>query len=202
LKLIKSTRVQRTFDRNVDEVAEQRALSARKQELTYRVDGLRAQVALAEKQRNELAIVSPIGGQVVTWDLDRLLSGRPVQRGETLMTVADTRGLWVVELEVPDDQIGHLLATGKRDTLVDVRFVLESDPGTVCHGTMREMALVAEQAGGNGASVMVTVDVDVESLPRRFPGATVDASIHCGTRSVGYVWFRQVIEWARRKLWI
>ena len=52
---------------------------------------------------------SPLTGAVVTWNVRQLLEARPVQKGQALMQVADLTGPWVLEIEVPDDRIGHVL---------------------------------------------------------------------------------------------
>ena len=49
-------------------------------------------------------------GTVLTWNVQELLAARPVTRGQVLLTVADLSGPWVLEIRMPDDRIGHVLA--------------------------------------------------------------------------------------------
>jgi hypothetical protein len=46
----------------------------------------------------------------------------------------------------------------------------------------------------------VTVGVDHERIAERAPGAGVVARIHCGRRSVGYVWLHDLIEAVRSRI--
>ncbi|MGD0382570.1 MAG: HlyD family efflux transporter periplasmic adaptor subunit, partial [Thermoguttaceae bacterium] len=67
-----------------------------------------------ETNEKELSIKSPISGQVVTWDMrNRLPNGRPVQRGQVLMRVADPSGPWQLELHMPEHRNGHVAEAQK-----------------------------------------------------------------------------------------
>ena len=69
------------------------------------------------QQQAELALTSPIDGQVLTWDVEQLLESRPVQRGKVLLTVGDLAGPWQLELRLPDHHAGYVLdarASGRR----------------------------------------------------------------------------------------
>lgn len=62
-----------------------------------------------QKKLADLDVQSPIGGQVVTWKIDELLDGgRPVERGQLLMHIADRNGPWQLELQMPEDNMGHI----------------------------------------------------------------------------------------------
>jgi hypothetical protein len=78
-------------------------------ELREKLESLEKQLALCKINQAELSIKSPISGQVVTWDLrNRLSNGRPVQRGQVLMRVADPKGPWQLELHMPENRMGHV----------------------------------------------------------------------------------------------
>ncbi|MGA2060391.1 MAG: HlyD family efflux transporter periplasmic adaptor subunit [Thermoguttaceae bacterium] len=84
-------------------------LRGEKAELEAKRDSLELQLDLCKKNERELSIKSPISGQVVTWDLrNRLPDGRPVQRGQVLMRVADPSGPWQLELHMPENRMGHV----------------------------------------------------------------------------------------------
>ncbi|MGD0654334.1 MAG: HlyD family efflux transporter periplasmic adaptor subunit [Thermoguttaceae bacterium] len=83
-------------------------------ELREKLDSLEKQLDLCKKNQEELSIKSPISGQVVTWDLrNRLPNGRPVQRGQVLMRVADPSGPWQLELHMPENRMGHVAEAQK-----------------------------------------------------------------------------------------
>jgi multidrug efflux pump subunit AcrA (membrane-fusion protein) len=68
------------------------------------------QWALYKVKQSELDVKSPINGLVVTWDLRNRLIHRPVQRGQTLLRVADPEGAWQLELHMPENRVGHIVA--------------------------------------------------------------------------------------------
>ncbi len=89
-------------------------LRGEKAELEAKRDSLELQLDLCKKNEKELSIKSPISGQVVTWDLrNRLPNGRPVQRGQVLMRVADPSGTWQLELHMPENRMGHIAEAQK-----------------------------------------------------------------------------------------
>ena len=68
------------------------------------------QWALYKIKQLELDVKSPINGLVVTWDLRNRLIHRPVQRGQVLLRVADPDGPWQLELHMPENRVGHIVA--------------------------------------------------------------------------------------------
>jgi len=119
------------------------------------------------------------------------------------MTVADTQGPWVLEVNVPDKHIGYV-QQAKKDTGEDleVTFVLATDPGTSYRGIVEKVAMIAEPDEVGNLSVLVTIAFDRETVSGLHPGAGATARIHCGRRCLGYVWLHDLIETVRAKLFI
>lgn len=177
-------------------------LAADEEELKALLGNLEEQLAVLRRQQDELIVRSPIDGQVITWNARELLEGRPVQKGQVLLTVAELKGPWVVEIEVPDDQIGHVLAA--RDVMrkdLDVEFLLATAPGATYHGRIESVALTTDSHPTEQSHVLVTVAFDRESVPQLRPGATVVPRIKCGRRALGYVWFHGLIEALQKQFW-
>jgi hypothetical protein len=148
--------------------------------------------------RTDLAVTSPIAGRVTTWDVQQLLAARPVRRGQPLLAVADVSGPWELDVYVPDDQAGHVLAA--QDELgpeLEVSYILATEPGVTRLGRIKRMAQAVESDEAGQRTVLVRVQVDKASLPPLRPGATATARIHCGRRAIGYVWFRDVLEFVQ-----
>ena len=102
---------------------------------------LKAQRNLDLKRIDELSVRSPIDGVVVTWDLKDRLSGRPVQRGQTLLRVADPKGPWQLELKLPDNDVGFLTSAQHELTKeLNVTYILATDPSTKFQGKVCEVA--------------------------------------------------------------
>ncbi len=179
-----------------------RNLAADEEELKELLKGLVQQHDILEQQQRDLTVRSPTDGQALTWNIKQLLEARPVQRGQTLLTVGDLDGPWVLELHVPDYRTGHVLrAREALDGELAVSFALTSDPGMVHEGKIVEVALAAEQDETIGPTVLATVYFDRRDVAGLRPGATAIGKIHCGRRAVGYVWLHDLFEWAQSHWW-
>lgn len=175
-------------------------LSAQELEITQLLQSQERQLEIIQRQRRSLVVRSPLAGRVLTWDLERLLAGRPVQRGELLMRVGDLDGPWLAELEVPDQRIGHVLnAARHQEGDLTVSFILGTNPARSYRATVTEIAETAVPDSEGRPVVMVRVRVE-EPIPERHPGATVIARIHCGYRPLGYVWLHDLIDAVRARL--
>jgi len=180
-------------------------------ELEQKLLSLLAQYDLYKKQERDLEIRSPITGQVITWDVRKLLPvGRPVERGQALMRVADTEGPWQLEILMPDDQMGPIEEARQKKKKddpngdLDVEFILATASGTTHVGKVKEIHLAADVRGDEGNTVLIKVEISDEvkaRLPHPLrPGATVRAKIHCGYRSIGYVLFHDPIAFFQSRI--
>lgn len=48
--------------------------------------------------------------------------------------------------------------------------------------------------------MLIKVAIDKKDLPNLRPGATVTAKIYCGRRSIGYVWFHDLIAFVQSRI--
>jgi multidrug efflux pump subunit AcrA (membrane-fusion protein) len=177
-------------------------LTAKVEQLKEELRGLKEQLQIVRKEQADLTVQSPLDGIVITWDAQRQLAGRPVKRGDALLTVANTGGPWELILDVPDQSAGHIAAARRENERLPVSFQLGTDPGTVGRGTVAFVAPATELSAESQPAVRVTVALDGPSDPKRRPGATVVARIHCGRRSLGYVWLHEIWEAVRLRLFL
>ena len=178
-------------------------LSAEEKELEVSVTSLEAQLKALKLQQTDLILTSPIDGQLLTWEAARILENRPVRRGDLLVKVADVDGPWVLEIRVPDQNIGYVNdARRELKPELDVSFVLATDPKTTWTGKVTDVAKDTRSFGESGPTVLVTVEIDRSSIPENQlrPGATVIPHIHTGQRPIGFVWFHELIHTVRTKL--
>jgi hypothetical protein len=176
--------------------------TADEEELKEQLKGLEDQRNLLTSQRDALVIRSPIDGEAITWNVEAMLATRPVERGQALLTVADLDGPWVIELRVPDNRAGHVLqARTAADGPLDVSFALSAEPGVEYNGQLTDVALSTEVDDIAGPTVLATVAFDRDAVFGLRPGATVLARIHCGRRSLGYVWLHDVYEFVQTHWW-
>ncbi len=170
-------------------------LSGEEQQLKTKLENLDQQLSLRESEARSLEVVSPLAGSVTTWQVDeRLAPGRPVERGQVLVTVADTAGDWLVELAVPDEKL-DLLRDANDEPLV-VEYRLGSDASELHTATVSRIAqradLVTTPAGSEHREVRVEALPD-QPLPDELrtaalrPGGSVRARIIVGEKPMGYV---------------
>lgn len=184
-----------------ESAARARQLTADEEELKERLRTLERQRLLIEKRVEALTLRSPIGGKVLTWDVVQHLSARPVERGQSLLTIGDTAGPWIVEARVADKNVGHLLRARQEigpDLPVD--FMLAAEPGKTYHGHVQEMSLSSEYDDTSRGHVRLVIAVDAGQTVQLRSGATVFPRIHCGRKSLGYVWLRDLIDAVRTRI--
>jgi hypothetical protein len=177
-------------------------LASRVQQLTEELRGLDAQLKIVRQQLAELEVTSPLSGVVVTWDAQRHLAGRPVKRGDVLLTVADLAGPWELLLDVPDDRAGPILAAAGAERNLAVTFQLGTDAGALRRAAVKSISPATELSQEMVPSVLVTAALPQQEKLALRPGATVVARVHCGRHSLGYVWLHELWEAVRLRLFL
>ncbi|MBS0206527.1 MAG: HlyD family efflux transporter periplasmic adaptor subunit [Planctomycetes bacterium] len=184
-----------------DTMSRARQLTAEEEELKERLKTLERQLALVEDRRQKLTLRSPIAGRVLTWDVIQHLTARPVERGQSLLTIGETDGSWILEVRVADKDAGHMLRGRKRSSPgLPVDFQLPSEPGRTYRGSIRDVALASESDDRSTGHVRVVVEFDRTQVEQLRPGATAVPRIHCGRQSLGYVWLHDFIDAVRLRL--
>ena len=187
---------------------ERSRLVAQMEQLKGQVRSLEEQRKLLELKMDRLVVYSPIAGQIITWDVEGLLLGRPVQAGQVLLTVAET-GVgagWELEIEMPERRIGHVLKAQADSERLGVKYILASAPGREHEGTVTEKSDIQSRADvvqrEAGPSIRIRVSIDKNDLKGKDlrPGMSVTAKVYCGQKPLGYVWLHEVWEWIERKV--
>ena len=191
---------------------ERERLGGQRTQLRKTEESLETQLALWREKEKQLQITSPIKGQIVTWQVKDKLTKRPVKTGDLLLTVADLDGDWQLEVHMPEDRMGHvarahneLMADAQRKAQekdLAVSYILATEPGKSYDGTVTSIQHGAEVHGDDGNVVLVRVAIDKsrhDPADLR-PGATVTAKVDCGTASVGYVWFHDLIAFVQSRV--
>jgi len=195
-------------DRQVREETgrESMPLSAEAKQLELRLASLERQREILAARREALSVRSPIAGTVQTLDVQHLLRTRPVDRGQVLFTVADTTSGWKLQAEIPQDQVGHVLAAQQqRGEPLPVRFRLAGDARRqVYSGKLESLSGVAvlDTSGLEEElpHLRAEVSVDESSLPAARPGMDAEVRIACGRRALGFVWLHNV--WDNIVRWV
>lgn len=176
-------------------VEDQNRLAGELLELREVDQSIERELELLRQKAERLVVRSDMCGQVVTWDVSRLLLRRPVQKGQLLMTLLDLDGEWELELYMPERRMGHIVqAASRAGDGLPVTWLLASHPERVFPGRVVEIHRLAEVRGERGNCVLIRVAIDKAELPELRSETTVTARVHCGRRSVGFVWFHELIE--------
>ena len=176
-------------------------LSGELQELKQQRDNLGKQLELLSQRRNELKVVSPIQGQVVTWDLEHLLLRRPVARGQRLLSVSDTSGPWEVVLNVADDDTSDLMVALKGSQPIRVEFVIVSAPDRIHQTTVRSVSETVEiRSADEQPTLLCLADVPDGLSEAVVAGVSVRGRIHCGRRPAAFIMFGKLFRNLREHL--
>lgn len=191
---------------------EKRMLEGQMVEARIRKEGAQEQLKVVREQMERLKITAPHAGRIVTWEVKKNLLGRPVEVGQELVSIASIDGEWVLEVNVPDDDMAPILAAQGRlradiaagrkkpgETL-KAYFTSATDPEHRYHGYVRRIAAKAETIEGEHVvKVSIGFSDEVRAAFLRNnkelrPGANVRARIECGQSRLAYVLFRDVIN--------
>jgi multidrug efflux pump subunit AcrA (membrane-fusion protein) len=177
-------------------------------------------IEILTEQIESMNIRSPQDGIITTWEARKNLTGRPVEIGTELLQVAAEDGDWILEVEVPDDDMGPILAAKSKldddikagrkkvGSTLPAYFVTMTDPEHRYEGYVVRVAPGAETMAEseqykNRHIVKVTVGfseaVRQDYLTRNDvkvmrPGAEVRARVNCGWTNLAYYLLRKPIQ--------
>lgn len=202
--------------------SEQEKLQARAQKAEARLTAKssRERIEIINEQIESMTIRSPQDGIVTTWEPRKDLMGRPVEIGTELMQLAAIEGEWVLEVEIPDDDMGPVLAAKSRldaeiksekkpaGSTLKTYFVTMTEPGHSYLGYVRRIAPGAETMAESEQyknrhvvkmEVGFSEDVRQDYLKRNHvaemrPGSEVRARVDCGTTNLAYYLLRKPIQ--------
>ncbi len=182
-------------------------LESQRAEAKVKLIGLEAQEQIIDAKLADLVVKSPMEGQITTWDVKNRLENRPVQQGQALLRVADPRGDWELELHMSEDEMGHIMRAkmlaDERHEPLSVAYSLATEPGTTLKGTVKEIkntAEILEKDEGNVVVIRVAINKDDIRPEDLREGAGVQGKVHCGRRSLGYVWFHDLLAFIQAKV--
>ena len=158
--------------------------------------GLEMRLELIEEQLERCTLVSPFQGEVASWDVARRLQLRPVNAGDVLLTVADTDSDWELLVHVPDHSVGyithHRQSNGGNNR---VQFALESNVAEKFSGELVDLSPVTDSDVFRGNIVHGMASFDRSQLDSALrPGVPARVKIHCGKRSLAFIWFHEAIN--------
>lgn len=177
-------------------------------ELNKELLSQQAQLRHQYEMLRDLDVCAVCDGIVTTWDVQRTLVGRPVQRGQILMSIAQPDGPWQLVLDMPERRIGQIVKAQQRYAKTNpdaeglpVKYILASNPSVQLKGSLNEVHLTAEVRGQEGTTINMKVKINKDDIENPNIGATVTANVYCGRRPIGYVWLHDAIAFFYSKIW-
>ncbi len=159
---------------------------------------LNQQVQVLAQSQKDLQVFALGSGKVSTWDLANRLYKRPVKAGQLLATTYDPSGPWRLQVAVPQNRIGLVMANLRDDSSKPkVRFSLLSHPDQALEARLERLASQIVSGETNAAVLYGEASLEASQLPIRKDGAVANATIDCGTVPVYWLVIRDAY-WAIR----
>ena len=167
-------------------------------ELQAELDGLIQQRSILTARIRQLDVTSPIDGLVLTWDVKRKLEERPVQPGQVLLTIANPDGSWEGHLRIPVKHLGYVTdAQSAADGPLPVELTSDAGQPIPVSAVLARISSSANQMDDGQSYVKAVVVITDGEIGDLRPGSTLRASIKCGRRALGFVWFHDVFAYLR-----
>lgn len=170
------------------------SLSGDEKQLAQRLANLLQQQTLLDRQSEALEIRAPFSGTVFRPDPQLELHSRPVQRGQRLLEIVPEDPAWQLQLSIPSDLLNYVTAVRTQQTTgTAVRYMIRSRPEQNWETELSTLENVVQVEDGQTVCHAVAELTEVPGGALR-PGTSVLARISCGRRALGFVLFREVIE--------
>ena len=166
--------------------------SIRIRQLETAIISVTSQLKTAREEADTMAVRAPFAGTILSRAPTTQLLGRPVSKGQVLLSLAALENSWELELDIGEHEVRHVVAAQQEEPVI-AEFLCVADLDRRYPATLRvlEQSAVVEE----GQEPMVRAVLDVSTKPAKVPpGTRVVADLHCGNRALGYVLFRRLID--------
>jgi hypothetical protein len=121
---------------------------------------------------------------------------------QPLLSIANLAGPWQVELLIPQNKVGYIqVAQIEQDNPhLPADFLLTTNPNVRHQGTLAAISDRAEANEQGLTEFRAIVDIVSMEIEQPKAGAGVTARIDCGKQSLGFVWFYQVYDFLRTRV--
>ncbi len=174
--------------------------------LKYFKESLEAELEKYNIQRQRYVITAPIAGMVVTRESEiRKLLNKPVIQGDLVLEIVPRDVEWEFEVNVPEDEVGHLLAAYKQlpdGERLGASLILLAHPERVFKTHVLKVAprafveTTGEQKYRNVITVTVAEPAELKELDLR-QGMAGKVAIECGQRNLFYICTYEIADFLR-----
>lgn len=141
------------------------------------------ELAFLYEEKAKLTIKAREPGELTSWDIENRLQGRPVARGDLLLSTCDPNGEWELQVSIPEHRVGlvgdALVQAQSTTGTVPIRFSLTSHPNVLMDGGLTWMADQATR-NASGSNVVLSKASVLGNLPLKKEGALAHVTINCG----------------------
>jgi len=194
IRSLKNRRPERNTESSLRMTIDQ-DVSIRLAEAATQLAGLQKEKELLEQRIESLQILSPHRGRLLSWDAEHQLAGRPVTRGQLLLTIGDSEGEWEVLADVSGNDIGPL-RKAREQKVIPFTMKLDADTNRKWAGTLTTISPIVLQQTSDEFVLPVTGRLSQE-ITEVLPGSRITMRISCGKSPLGYVLFRGPIDTIR-----
>lgn len=179
-------------------------LSRQQKQLSEEIENLRKQLQIVVQQVEGLSVSAPFDGRVFRSDAEQELLSRPVQRGQLLLEIVPRESTWQLNLQIPDRLRDYVVEhQGASENPPKIRYLVVSSPERDWTTSLKTVDNAIQIADGK---LICRATAELDNLPDvdLKPGTSVVARIDCGRRSLGFVLFRELIEfwWWLKFAWL
>ncbi|MEZ6096259.1 MAG: GAF domain-containing protein [Pirellulaceae bacterium] len=176
-------------------------MAANREQLAIQKEGLEKSLVLIDRQMELLKIYSPINGTVITWEARKRLEDLPVSSNQPLLSVADLNGPWQVDLMIPQSKVGYVKqAQVDSSKPLDADFLLATNPTERHRGQLLDVSERAENNSQGMTEYRARIAFDASEIEHLNVAAGVTSRVNCGRKSLGFVWFYQVYDFLRTRV--
>ena len=130
-----------------------------------------------------------------------LMCGRPVQKGQVLLTVVEPQGDWELDCRCPRTIWATSPMPRPSWALSWTSITSHGGPGTTLQGKVKEVHESAEVRGEEGNTVLIRVAINKDDVPlAAMPPKCTARPVHCGRAAIGYVWFHDLVTFVQKTL--
>ncbi len=194
IRSLKNRRPERISERSPRMTIDQ-DVSIRLAQISTQLAGLQKEKKLLEQRIESLKILSPHRGTLLSWDAEHQLAGRPVTRGQLLLTIGDSEGEWEVLADVAENDLGPL-NSARAQKVIPFTMKLDADSNRKWEGTLTTISPIVLQQTSDEFVLPVTGRLS-RKITGVLPGSRITMRISCGKHPLGYVLFRGPIDTIR-----
>ena len=186
-----------SFDRGPDD---NRSVEENIEALNSQIENLEAQQTILRAIAGDMAVSSPLNGQVISWDLEQRLQGRSIQRGQELLEVAAIEDEWLLEIELPVNRYCHLVREMETNQEPKISFLLAADTSKRYFGKITEVETTASLNSNNEQFIRLKAELESSDLHIEQARTGVTTKIYCGRTSLGYFWLHDIGEFLQKNV--